>query len=100
MGINVVALAAFILATFLFRRWRWSALVLAAAQVGTVLFSFVASVAINAGINAGWVVFGAAPAVATLVLILQLLRTETTSPSPTSSLSRPGPAQDRLDRSD
>jgi hypothetical protein len=60
-GLNVLALLA-----FLIRRWEWGRVLLPAVQVGNVLFALVAS----ATVSPAWLLLGAAPAVATLLLIL------------------------------
>jgi hypothetical protein len=65
VGAVVNALA---LIVFAMRRRPWSELALAAAQVGNILFSLVASLAVSPA----WLLLGAAPALATLILIVVL----------------------------
>ena len=81
LGINAVALAAFIV-----RRRGWSALVLAAAQACGVLLSLVATVAMNPA----WLLLGATPALVTLVLIFQFLKTDDAMKRGATSEARSG----------
>ncbi len=67
IGAVVNALGLIVFAT---RRRVWSELALGTAQVGNILFSIVASLAISPA----WLLFGAAPALAALSLVVVLLR--------------------------
>ena len=75
-ALNVIAVAASLLVT---RRWAW--MVLGAVQLGNVLFAVFATVTKG---SLAWSVLAAAPAVVTLVLMRQLVRTEATTPAATS----------------
>jgi hypothetical protein len=61
---------AFGLIVFTTRRRVWGELALGAVQVGNILFSIVASLAVSPA----WLLFGAGPALATLSLVVVLLR--------------------------
>ena len=75
-GLNVIAVAASLLGT---RRWAW--MTLGAVQLGNVLFALFATVTKG---SLAWSVLAAAPALVTLVLMRQLVRTEKTRPGATS----------------
>ena len=76
LSLNVIAVVAFLLRT---RRWAWMAL--GAVQVGNVLFASFATVTKG---SVAWSVLAAAPAVVTLVLMCQLVRTQAAGPAATS----------------
>jgi hypothetical protein len=63
------------LIAFATRRRVWGARALEAAQVGNILFSIVASLAVSPA----WLVFDAVPALATLSLLVVLLRARDTA---------------------
>jgi len=58
------------LIVFVMRRRVWGELALGTAQVGNILFSIVASLAVSPA----WLLFGVGPALATLSLVVMLLR--------------------------
>ena|ERR1700694_2923125 len=72
-GLNILGLLAFLL-----RGWGFSRSAFPAVQVGNVLFSVGASLLISPA----WLLLGAAPAIATLILYFLFRRADATAPAP------------------